>query len=59
MIKNKYFINKQKIAKYFLLQLTIKGMLQIFKELFSLVFVQIKGAECNKISETRKGADIV
>jgi metallopeptidase MepB len=59
MIKNKYFINKQKIAKYFLLQSTIKGILQIFKELFGLVFVQIKGAKRNKISETRKGANIV
>jgi metallopeptidase MepB len=59
MIKNKYFINKQKITKYFLLQSTIKGMLQIFEELFGLVFVQIKGAERDKISETGKSANIV
>jgi metallopeptidase MepB len=59
MIKNKYFIDKQKIAEYFPLQSTIEGMLQIFKELFGLVFVQIEGAERDKISETGKGADIV
>jgi hypothetical protein len=34
-------------------------MLQIFKELFGLVFVQIKGVKRNKIFETRKGANIV
>jgi metallopeptidase MepB len=39
MIENEYFINKQKIAKYFPLQSTIEGMLQISDELFGLVFV--------------------
>jgi metallopeptidase MepB len=59
MIKNEYFIDERKIAEYFPLQSTIEGMLQIFEELFGLVFVQIEGAERDKISETGKGADIV
>jgi len=59
MVENEYSIDEQKIAEYFPLQSTIEGMLQIFEELFGLVFVQIEGAERDKISETGKGDDIV
>jgi metallopeptidase MepB len=59
MVKNEYSIDEQKIAEHFPLQSTIEGMLQIFEKLFGLVFVQIEGAERDKISETGKGADIV
>jgi metallopeptidase MepB len=59
MVENEYSIDEQKIAEYFPLQSTIEGMLQIFEELFGLVFIQIEGAERDKISETGKGVDIV
>jgi metallopeptidase MepB len=59
MVENEYSIDEQKLAEYFPLQSTIEGMLQIFEELFGLVFVQIEGAERDKISETGKGTDIV
>jgi metallopeptidase MepB len=59
MVENEYSIDEQKIAEYFPLQPTIEGMLQIFGELFGLVFVKIEGEERDKISETGKGADIV
>jgi metallopeptidase MepB len=59
MVENEYSIDEQKIAEYFPLQSTIEGMLKIFEELFGLVFVQIDGAERDKISETGNGNDIV
>jgi metallopeptidase MepB len=59
MVENEYSIDEQKIAEYFPLQSTIQGMLQIFEELFGLVFVPIEGADRDKISETGKGNDII
>jgi metallopeptidase MepB len=58
MVETEYSIDEQKIAEYFPLQSTVEGMLNIFEELFGLVFVSIEGAERDKISETGKGGDI-
>ncbi|PGH09235.1 hypothetical protein AJ80_07712 [Polytolypa hystricis UAMH7299] len=59
MLEKDYSLDHQLIAEYFPLQTTIAGMLQIFEELFGLVFVEITGEERDKISPSGKGGDIV
>ncbi|EKG10124.1 Peptidase M3A/M3B [Macrophomina phaseolina MS6] len=59
MLEKDYQLDQNKIAEYFPLGPTIRGMLQIFEELFGLVFVEVTGEDRNKISETGKGNDIV
>lgn len=59
MLEKEFSLDQEAIAEYFPLETTIRGMLQIFEELFGLVFVQITGAERDAISETGKGEDIV
>ncbi|KAI1911702.1 metalloendopeptidase [Ophidiomyces ophidiicola] len=59
MLEKDYRLDHQQIAEYFPLQVTIRGMLKIFEEIFGLVFVEIEGEERNKLSETGKGDDIV
>ncbi|CRG86921.1 metallopeptidase MepB [Talaromyces islandicus] len=59
MLEKEYQLDHQKISEYFPLQTTIRGMLEIFEELFGLVFVEVTGDDRSKISETGKGEDIV
>ncbi|GME46659.1 Saccharolysin [Neofusicoccum parvum] len=59
MLEKDYQLDQNTIAEYFPLGPTIRGMLQIFEELFGLVFVEITGEDRSKISETGKGSDIV
>ena len=59
MLERDYSLDQQKIAEYFPLQTTIRGMLQIFEELFGLVFVEITGKERDEIADTGRGSDIV
>lgn len=59
MLEKEYQLDHQKIAEYFPLQTTIRGMLEIFEELFGLVFVEVTGDDRAKISTTGKGEDIV
>lgn len=59
MLEKDYSLDQQLIAEYFPLQTTIGGMLQIFEELFGLVFVEIEGQERDKIAASGKGSDIV
>ncbi|KAK2732701.1 hypothetical protein FQN57_002491 [Myotisia sp. PD_48] len=59
LLEKEYSLDHQLIAEYFPLQTTIRGMLEIFEQLFGLVFVEIEGEERTKISETGKGSDIV
>lgn len=59
MLERDYSLDQQKIAEYFPLTSTIRGMLQIFEELFGLAFVEITGEERSKISPTGKGSDVV
>ncbi|KAK8080365.1 peptidase family M3 [Apiospora hydei] len=59
MIEQEYSIDETKIAEYFPLQNTVKGMLKIFEELFGLAFVQLSKEERAKISPTGKAEDIV
>lgn len=59
MEEKDYSLDQQLISEYFPLQTTIRGMLQIFEELFGLVFVEITGSDRDSISPTGKGSDIV
>ena len=59
MLENDYSLDQQKISEYFPLTTTIRGMLQIFEELFGLAFVEITGEERSKVSPTGKGSDVV
>lgn len=59
MLEKDYSLDQELISQWFPLQTTIRGMLQIFEEIFGLVFVQIDGEERDKISPTGKGDDIV
>lgn len=45
MLQKQYFVDQQRIAEYFPLQTTISGMLDMFQQLFGLVFVEIEGDE--------------
>lgn len=59
MLEKDYSLDQQKISEYFPLTSTIRGMLQIFEELFGLAFVEITGEERDKVSPTGKGSDVV
>jgi metallopeptidase MepB len=59
MLEKDFALDQNKIAEYFPLMPTITGMLEIFEEIFGMVFVEITGAERDAISETGKGDDIV
>ncbi|KAI0830999.1 Metalloprotease [Hypoxylon sp. FL0890] len=58
MVEQEYNIDEVKIAEYFPLQSTVQGMLQIFEELFGLVFVELDTSERKRLSSTGKAEDI-
>lgn len=58
MLQNEYALDQQKIAEYFPLQTTIRGMLSIFEELFGLVFVEIREEDRAALSATGIAKDI-
>ncbi|KAI0593466.1 peptidase family M3 [Biscogniauxia sp. FL1348] len=58
MVEQEYSIDETKIAEYFPLQSTVRGMLHIFEELFGLVFVELDKEERQKVSPTGKAEDI-
>ncbi|WPG99434.1 Hypothetical protein R9X50_00224800 [Acrodontium crateriforme] len=59
MLERDYQLDQNRIADYFPLQTSIEGMLNIFEQLFGLVFVQVEGKDRDAISETGKGNDTV
>ena len=59
MLEKDYSLDHQKIAEYFPLSTSIRGMMHIFEELFGLVFVEIRDQDRASISPTGKAADIV
>ncbi|KAL8949729.1 MAG: hypothetical protein Q9222_004190 [Ikaeria aurantiellina] len=59
MLEQDYSLDQEKLAEYFPLQTSIRGMLQIFEQLFGLVFVEVEGDDRTSISPTGKGDDIV
>ncbi|OTB12681.1 hypothetical protein K445DRAFT_320818 [Daldinia sp. EC12] len=58
MVEQEYNIDETKIAEYFPLQSTVRGMLHIFEELFGLVFVELDASERKRLSPTGKAEDI-
>ncbi|KAI0165704.1 peptidase family M3 [Xylariaceae sp. FL1272] len=58
MVEQEYSIDETKIAEYFPLQSTIRGMLQIFEEIFGLAFVELDTEARQKLSPTGKAEDI-
>lgn len=59
MLQKEYSLDQEKIAEYFPLETTIRGMLQIFEEIFGLAFVEITGEDRDAIAASGKGSDIV
>ncbi|KAK4934768.1 metalloendopeptidase [Elasticomyces elasticus] len=59
MEEKDYQLDQQLIAEYFPLQTTIKGMLEIFEQIFGLAFVEIVGKDRDAVSPSGKGNDIV
>jgi metallopeptidase MepB len=58
MVEQEYSIDETKIAEYFPLQSTVRGMLKTFEELFGLVFVELDEAERARLSPTGTAKDI-
>lgn len=59
MLEQDYSLDQEKLAEYFPLQTSIRGMLEIFDKLFGLTFVEVKGDDRASISPSGKGDDIV
>jgi metallopeptidase MepB len=59
MEEKDYQLDQQLISEYFPLQTTIRGMLEIFEQLFGLVFVEIVGSDRDSLAPSGKGDDIV
>jgi metallopeptidase MepB len=59
LLEKEYSLDQRLLAEYFPLQSTIRGMLQIFEQLFGLVFVEITGADRDEVAESGRGSDIV
>ena len=58
MLEKDYALNQEKLAEYFPLQNCIRGMLEIFEQLFGLAFVEIVGEHRATISPSGKAEDI-
>jgi metallopeptidase MepB len=59
MEEKDYQLDQQLISEWFPLQTTIRGMLEIFEQLFGLHFVEVVGEDRDAISPSGKGSDIV
>ncbi|KAI9741667.1 MAG: hypothetical protein M1834_000051 [Cirrosporium novae-zelandiae] len=59
MLEKEFSLDQQKVAEYFPIQTTIHGMLEIFEQIFGLVFVEITGGSRDKISPSGNGSEIV
>ena len=59
MLEKDYSLDQEKIAEWFPLETSIRGMLTVFETLFGLVFVEVTGDDRSAISPSGKGDDIV
>ncbi|KAL8910285.1 MAG: hypothetical protein Q9171_004408 [Xanthocarpia ochracea] len=59
MLENDYSLDQEKLAEYFPLQTSIRGMLHIFEQLFGLIFMEIEGSDRSSIAPSGNGDDIV
>lgn len=58
LLTQDYSLDQQKIAEYFPLQTSIRGMLEIFETLFGLTFVEVTGSDRTSISPSGNSEDI-
>ena len=58
-LEQDYQLDQQKLAEYFPLQTTVRGMLKIFEELLGFQFVEVVGEDRAAISPTGKAEDVV
>jgi metallopeptidase MepB len=58
LVEQEYNIDETKIAEYFPLQSTVRGMLKTFEELFGFAFVELNQEERARLSPTGKAEDI-
>jgi len=59
MLEQDYSLDQEKLAEWFPLETSIRGMLTIFETLFGMTFVEITGEDRGAISPSGKGDDIV
>lgn len=59
MLEQDYSLDQEKLAEWFPLETSIRGMLTIFETLFGMTFVEITGEDRSAISPSGKGDDIV
>ncbi|KAL9023318.1 MAG: hypothetical protein Q9196_007276 [Gyalolechia fulgens] len=59
MLEKDYSLDQEKLAEYFPLQTSIRGMLEIFEQLFGLVFVEMEDSDRSSITPSGKGDDII
>lgn len=60
LVEKEYSIDHQTISEYFPIQTTIRGMLEIFEQLFGLQFIELKTKEeRDAVAESGNGEDIV
>ncbi|KAL9611560.1 MAG: hypothetical protein Q9167_003807 [Letrouitia subvulpina] len=58
MLEKDYSLDQEKLAEYFPLQTCIRGMLEIFEQLFGLAFVEIEGADRAALSPSGNGDSV-
>ena len=59
MLEKDFSLDQEKLAEWFPLETSIRGMLTIFETLFGMAFVEITGDDRSAISPSGKGDDIV
>ncbi|KAI5289207.1 hypothetical protein KEM52_000864, partial [Ascosphaera acerosa] len=60
LVERDYAVDHEQISEYFPIQTTIRGMLEIFEQLFGLQFVELKTKEDrDAVAESGNGQDIV
>ena len=59
MLERDYSLDQEKLAEWFPLETSIRGMLTIFETLFGMIFVEITGDDRSAISPSGSGNDII
>ena len=59
MLEQDYAVEQVKLSEYFALGPTLSGILQLFEQLFGLVFHEVVGKDRDTLSPTGNGSDLV
>ncbi|KAI5206465.1 metallopeptidase MepB [Aureobasidium subglaciale] len=59
MLETQHSVNRQEIAEYFPLETTVTGVMEIYSQLFGLVFEKICAQDRAVLSSTGQGSDLV